>query len=240
MYVRLIRPLYLVVQKISLDKSNRLNNTLNMQETAQIEPKNGRKPTITDLNLSIMLMKAEGKRNVDIARELEITESAVSQHISKLKALVNLKADGTIDDPINASRVRLIDRLKKGEKVVDYALAKKQYKRSSGYLNIAKDFTLSMFKGLGVLVEKTENVTKIDVYAQQREDQQARIQAAKQFGLDVSKELPTVEVEQIENSVQTSGKQGQDVMPDDSPMNVSRAGKSGQPDIPPTISNNND
>ena len=210
-----------------------------MQETAQIDRKNIDSGQITDLNIVIANMKMSGKRNVDIAREMGISNSAVCQHLKRFKDLVSI--DGEIDtNAINNSRVRLINRLEKAEKVIDYALKPKTYKKSPTFLGIAANTSVSMFKGLHVFTEKTENVTKIDVFTQQREDQQARIQAAKQFGLDPGKELPAIEAQTVENSVQTGCKQAQAVVPDDSPMNVPRADKSGQPDISPIISNNND
>lgn len=197
-----------------------------MQETVQKPSKNIDSGQITDLNLVIANMKMSGMTGREIAKDLNISDAAVSQHLKRFRNLIEI--DGA--DAINDSRGRLTQRLNKFEKVIDYAVKPKQYRKSPTYLGIAKDVSLNLLKGLGVLVEKTENVTKIDVYAQQREDQQARIQAAKQFGLDVSKELPVVEVEVVENSGETSGKQGQAVVSDADTGNVSRETKSSIPD----------
>lgn len=193
--------------KILLDKSSQLNNTLNMTETAQKPLNKHPDPIITDLNMAYVMELAKGKTQTQVAKEFGVSVSAVCQQVKKVNNLLKLKANGDIEDPVNASRARLMQKLESGEKVIDYALKPKQYKRSPTYLGIAKDFTLNMFRGLHIFTEKTENVTKIDVYAQQREDQQARIQAAKQFGLDVSKELPVVEIKVVENDAQTEEKQ---------------------------------
>lgn len=206
MYARSSRPLYLVNRKILLDKSDQLNNTLNMPETAQKSSNKHPDPIITDLNMAYVMELAKGKTQTQVAKEFGVSVSAVCQQVKKVNNLLKLKANGDIEDPVNASRARLMQKLESGEKVIDYALKPKQYKKSPAYLTIAKDFTLNMFRGLHVFTEKTENVTKIDVYAQQREDQQARIQAAKQFGLDASKELPVVEVKVVDNCAQTEDK----------------------------------
>lgn len=198
-----------------------------MAEIAQKESKNINSGQITDLNLVIANMKMSGMTGREIAKELNISDAAVSQHLKRFRNLIEVDGASAIND----SRARLTQRLVNGERVLDYALRPKTFKKSATYLGIAKDFTLSMFKGLGVLVDRTENVTKIDVYAQQREDQQARIEAAKQFGLNPDKELPTVEVQKLDNGVQTGSKQAQDVEQPDSPVNVERE-TSSQPDNP--------
>lgn len=164
-------------------------------ETAKTMPKpakNGRDPIITDLNLTIATMKMSGKRNVDIARELGVTESAISQQLSKVKSLVNLKANGEIEDPINNHRARLMQRLKKGEKVIDYTLRPKTFKKNHQQLAIANTMTIAMYKGLGVLVDKTEVSGQVDLLAQRRDDMRARLDACRQFGLNPADELPAI------------------------------------------------
>ena len=76
------------------------------------------------------------------------------------------------------------------------------WKNNLERLKLAVSTGLTLDKGLGVLVDKSENVTKVDVFTQQREDQQARIQAAKQFGLD-----PGKEIKQVENSASIDSKE---------------------------------
>ena len=207
-----------------------------MHESAQKPSYQMDKGKITDLNLVIANMKMSGMTGREIAKDLNISDAAVSQHLKRFRNLVEVDADGAIND----SRTRLTQRLNKFEKVIDYAVRPKQYRKSATYLGIAKDVSLNLLKGLGVLVERTEQVTEINLLAQQREDVQARIQAAKQFGLDVSKELPTVQVKVVENSGETADKQRdsdtQAVVPDDSPVDVSRE-TSAQPDILPTTDN---
>jgi hypothetical protein len=154
-------------------------------------------------------MKMSGKRNFQIAKELRISDSAVCQHLNRVKDLGNMKANGEIEDPINNHRARLINRLKKGEKVIDYTLRPKTFKKNHQHLAIANNTTIAMYKGLGVLVDKTEVSGQVDLLAQRRDDMRARLDACRQFGLNPANELKAVGAEVVEV--------------DDSPINVPRA-----------------
>lgn len=175
---------------------------------------------ITDLNLVIANMKMSGMTGREIAEEMQISEAAVSQHLKRFKKLVTLNGELNTD-PINNSRVRLTQRLANTESVLNYTLRPKVYRKSATYLGIAKDVSLNILKGLGVLVDKSEQATNINIYAQQREDQNNRIQAAKQFGLDPGKEIKQAEIS-APIDVKDVDSDAQPVVPDDSPINVPR------------------
>lgn len=221
--------------KILLDKSNQLNNTLNMPETAQKQSKAYPDPIITDLNMAYALEVMKGKTQAQVAKEFGVTPAAVSLGIKRVRELTGLKGKGEIADPVNSHRARLIKRLRKTEKVYDEALKSgkvvKDGKIIQGWktdfrrLDLAVKTSLALDKGLGVLVERTEHTAPIDALQQQREDMDRRVQAAKQFGLNVKNELPTVQVE-VSNDVQA-------VEPDSNDKHVSRE-TSAPPDITPT------
>lgn len=231
--------------KKSLDKSRQLNNTLNMPETAQIDRKNIDSGQITDLNLTIANMKMSGMRNIDISREMGISNSAVCQHLKRFKDLVSIDGEKNTD-PINNHRVRLQRNFKKIEQVYDHVFkpgSKRGTKLEKDYrpgwnndherLKLAVSTGLTLDKGLGVLVEHSEGTQTIN-YEDKRQQVIVNLGLAEQFGASIPQEI---RAEIVDNSGETGDKQrdndGQAVVPDSDVKNVSRADKSTPPDIPP-------
>lgn len=167
-------------------------------ETILKPAKNGKDPVITDLNMTIGNMIIGGMTKSQVARELGVDPATITHHVNRLKTLTESKIQGEITDPINNHRARLMKRLRKGEKVIDYTLKPKTFKKNHQQLAIANTMTIAMYKGLGVLVDKTEVSGQVDLLAQRRSDMQARIEAMRQFGLNPSDELPAIMAEVVE------------------------------------------
>lgn len=203
--------LCLLPKRFTLTNHIKINHILSMPNTAKMTEKHGSNmpdPIITDLNMAYVMELAKGKTQTQVAKEFGVTPSAVNQQIKKVNKLLNLKEIGEIDDPVNACRARLTSKLAKGEKVIDYALRPKIYRQSPTYLGIAKDFTLSMLKGLGVLADDTKPQT-INI-EDKRIQVIAKLDMADQFGTSAPAELREVKAELIEErpeSVTTAVKQ---------------------------------
>lgn len=219
--------------KISLDKSQDLNNTLNMSETTEItqNPKFNRPDSIiTDLNMVYLLETAKGKTQAQVAKEFGVTPSAVSLGIKRVRELTALKTKGEISDPLNNHRARLIKKLRKTERVYDHALKPGKpalddkpyepgWKTEFRRLDLAVKTGLALDKGLGVLVDRSEAPQVIN-YEDKRIQVVQKLQLADQFGAAVPE---PVRAEIVDNSGETSGKENsQAVVLDDSPINVSR------------------
>lgn len=168
-------------------------------EIASKSANNSKDPIVTDLNLTIATMKMSGKRNFQIAKELGISDSAVCQHLNRVKDLVNMKANGEIADPINNQRARLLKRLRKTDTVIGKAL--RDYGKSDRLSVNASNVAIAVNKGLGVLVDKTEVSGQVDLLAQRRDDMRARLDACRQFGLNPADELKAVEAEVVDAEV---------------------------------------
>lgn len=229
-----------------------------MPETSEImqNPKFNRPDSIiTDLNMVYLLETTKGKTQAQVAKEFGVTPAAVSLGIKRVKELTALKIKGEISDPINNHRARLINKLRKHERVYDHALkpGKADIKDKDGRvikpgdpgwktdfrrLDLAVKTSLTLDKGLGVLVERSETPTTIN-YEDKRQQVIVNLGLAEQFGASIPQEI---KAEIVENSGETSDKQRdsdtQAVVSDDDVKNVSRADqpdKLGQPDIPPTM-----
>lgn len=162
---------------------------------------NGKDPVITDLNMTVANLKIQGLSNKTIGQQLGMALSDVNYHLKRVSMLTQSKANGEIVDPINNHRARLMKRLEKGEKVIDYTLKPKTFKKNHQQLAIANTMTIAMYKGLGVLVDKTEVSGQVDLLAQRRDDMRARIDAMRQFGLNPADELPAIVAEVVEEKV---------------------------------------
>ena len=201
-----------------------IQDVVNQPEIANKQRDYGKNPTITDQNIAVMLALASGKTTRQLAKELGVTDGAISWHKAKFRDLVQLKASNAISDPINDSRARISGKLKRFERVLDYTVKPEVFKRDVKHLAIAAQTSIAGLKGLGVLVDRQESTHTIDVIATARESAQQRFAALQQFRYDPNRQLADVEAELI--STQTADNQPS------SSVQVSAVVPADQPDKP--------
>ena len=167
--------------------TDHIQDVVNQPEIPDKQPDYGKNPTITDQNIAVMLALASGKTTRQLARELGVTDGAISWHKAKFRDLVQLKANNQISDPINDSRARISGKLKRFERVLDYTVKPEVFKRDVKHLAIAAQTSIAGLKGLGVLQEHVE--AKRESLEERRLTVIHKLELAEQFGGIVPAEL---------------------------------------------------
>lgn len=147
--------------------------------------------------LKALKLKIEGLNAKEIALQMGTSIRSAYLYLNKGKELVDsgeltddqIMALGQISEPVQVQRMRLMGRLRKSDEVIERAMNDYDKKKPALARN-ATITALALNKGLGVLVDTAiVGVGEIDVLAKRREDQNARLEARKQFGLKVEAEV---------------------------------------------------
>lgn len=205
----------------------------NALEMPKIQLDNRCNKTLSPKSLEIKRLSENGLNTIQIASKLCMTHQGVAYHLKQYDNHLAKMTGNT--DLETLQRDKLTARLPKTLKVFDKVLKLGlENDASFNHLKLANDTSLKLNTGLNVLSDSSETPQVIN-YEDKRIQVIAKLDLADQFGAAVSE---PIRAEIVENSDQTGDKQrdsdSQAVVSDDSPMNVSRADKSGQPDIPST------
>ncbi len=147
--------------------------------------------------LKALKLKIEGLNAKEISLQMEVSIRSAYLYLNIGKKLVDsgeltddqIMALGQISEPVQVQRMRLMGRLRKSDEVIERAMNDYDKKKPALARN-ATITALAINKGLGVLVDTAiVGVGEIDVLAKRREDQNARLEAMKQFGLKVDAEV---------------------------------------------------
>lgn len=176
---------------------------LKESKSTDIDRKNINTGLITDLNIVVANMKMSGMSNPEIAEELGVSSSAISQHLKRFKDLVSIDEKDKSLDPINNERARLAKKFNKINRVSDHILkagskateTKKEipgWKTDFQRLKLAKDLGIDILKGSGVLRERTE--TPPESLEEKRLTVVHKLELAQQYGVEIPQDI-TADVE---------------------------------------------
>lgn len=150
--------------------------------------------TVTELNMMVLMSLAEGKTQVEVAKEFKVTPSAINQQIKKVQKLIALNSGGELVDCVNGHRLRLQKNFKRIEDVYSFILkpgSKKTgtdgWKTNHERLKLAQNTAIQLDKGLGVLRERTE--TPPESFEDKRLTVVHKLELATQYGAEIPQEI---------------------------------------------------
>lgn len=147
-------------------------------------------------SMKAMKLRTEGLTVPEIAEEMGVARRTAYLYIQIAKrdirsgklTSVQIRKLGQLSDPINLQRKRLTKRLRKSDEVIGMAMD--DYSINVKYARNATKTALALNKGVGPFTDThIVGVGEIDVLAKRREDQNARLEAMKQFGVKVETEV---------------------------------------------------
>lgn len=147
-------------------------------------------------SMKAIKLQLEGLTVPEIADEMGVARRTAYLYLQIAKrdllsgklSNVQIMELGQLTNPIDVQRKRLTKRLRKSDEVLGRAM--EDYGKDDKYARNATKTALAINKGLGVLVDTAiVGVGEIDVLAKRREDQNARLEAMKQFGIKVEAEV---------------------------------------------------
>lgn len=147
-------------------------------------------------SMKAIKLQLEGLNVIEIADEMGVARRTAYLYLQIAKrdllsgklTNVQIMELGQLSNPGDVHRRRLSKRLRKSDEVIGMSMD--DYGKNDRYARNATNTALALSKGFGSLTDThVVAVAEIDILAKRREDQQARLEAMKQFGLKVDVEV---------------------------------------------------